>query len=220
MHRVESLTCTLVARIGALALVCLLAVGSAVAQSPSPEQMETFRNLTPEQQQAILQGMGEGTQNGVRRDRDVTSPETVRPRSVDAAGGRAVAEADEFERVPREPRIAGRDTVLIDAELRDLRVGEVRTAEQTSRLEAMLQRALRGNPYKLDPSGVLRISGVAPIPLAGLTEKQATERLNRDPALGDFEIELTLLPLEKLDAEPSGHSGTTCSPACHPRSPR
>jgi protein involved in polysaccharide export with SLBB domain len=42
---------------------------------------------------------------------------------------------------------------------------------------------------------------VAPISLAGLTEKQATERINSDPALSLFESRLTLLPLDKLDAE-------------------
>jgi polysaccharide biosynthesis/export protein len=76
-----------------------------------------------------------------------------------------------------------------------------RSKEETARLQAMLDRVLRGNPYKLDVSGVLRIPGVAPIPLAGLTEKQATTRLNRDPALAAFEAKLTLLPLEKLDVE-------------------
>jgi protein involved in polysaccharide export with SLBB domain len=200
MQIVEHLIRRLVARVTALAVVCLLAGGSAVAQSPSPEQMEAFRNLSPEQQQAILQGMG-GTQDGVKRDRDVTSPETVRPRSADDVSGRGVAGADGYEWVPREPRITGRDTVLIDTKLRDPPVGQVRTAEEATRLKSMLERALRGNPYKLDPSGMLRISGVAPIPLAGLTEEQATERLNRDPALRDFEIKLTLLPLEKLEAE-------------------
>jgi len=202
MQRLTDLTRSMVARIAAFAMTCLLAGGAAFAQSPSPEQMEAFRNLPPDQQQAILQGMGgTGTsQSGVQRDRDVKSPETVRPRSVDSTG-RGVAGTEEYEWVPREPRIAGRDTVLIDAELRELPIGQTRTAEETKRLEAVLQRTLRGNPYLLDPSGVLRISGVAPIPLAGLTEEQATARLNRDPALSDFEIELTLLPLEKLDAD-------------------
>jgi protein involved in polysaccharide export with SLBB domain len=200
MQRLTDLTRSFVARITAVAMTCLLAGGAAIAQSPSPEQLEAFRNLSPDQQQAILQGMGGTSQGGVQRDRDVNSPETVRPRSVDASG-RGVAGADEYEWVPREPRIAGRDTVLLDAELRKPPIGETRAAEEKTRLEAMLQRALRGNPYKLDASGVLRISGVAPIPLAGLTEEQATARLSRDPALSQFDIKLTLLPLEKLDAE-------------------
>ncbi len=201
MQRMANLTRSWMTRVAAVALTCLVAGGAALAQSPTPEQMEAFRNLPPDQQQAILQGMGGTTQGGVQRDRDVKSPETVRPRSVDGAGGRGMTGTDEYEWVPREPRIAGRDTVLLDAELRELPVGQTRTAEEKTRLEAMLQRALRGNPYKLDASGVLRIPGVAPIPLAGLTEEQATARLNSDPALSQFEIELTLLPLEKLDAE-------------------
>lgn len=201
MQRLTDLTRSMVARIAAFVMTCLLAGGAAFAQSPSPEQMEAFRNLPPDQQQAILQGMGGTSQGGVQRDRDVKSPETVRPRSVDGVNGRGTAGADGFEWVPREPRISGRDTVLIDAKLRELPAGEARTPEETTRLRALLDRALRGNPYKLDASGVLRLSGVAPIPLAGLTEQQATERLNRDPALSEFEIELTLLPLEKLDAE-------------------
>ena len=76
-----------------------------------------------------------------------------------------------------------------------------RSAEDTKRLQAILDRVLRGNPYKLDLSGVLRLPGVAPIPLAGLTESQASERLNLDPALAAFKSELQLLPLEKMDVD-------------------
>ncbi len=46
-----------------------------------------------------------------------------------------------------------------------------RSAEDTKRLQAVLDRVLRGNPYKLDLSGVLRLPGVAPIPLAGSHRK-------------------------------------------------
>jgi len=185
-----------VASIAAIALTCLMAGAAAIAQSPSQQQVEAFRNLPPDQQQAILQSMGGGTQNGVRRDRDVTSPETVRPRSVDTADGRGTDGDGEFAWVVREPRITGRDTVLLD-----IKRARTSSPEDSHRVEVMLERALRGNPYKLDASGVLRIPGVAPIPLAGLTEAQATERLSRDPALRDFEVDVTLLPLEKLEAE-------------------
>jgi protein involved in polysaccharide export with SLBB domain len=188
-------------RAGALAAAWLLAAGAVMAQTPTADQMEVFRNLSPEQQQAILDSMGNGGQSGVRRDRDLTSPETVQPRSVDETVQRAKSAEDELELRPREPRISGRDTVLLDAKLKEPEAGQFRTPEEHGRLESMLARALRGNPYKLDVNGILRISGVAPIPLSGLTEKQATERLNRDPVLRDFQIKLTLLPLEKLEVE-------------------
>ncbi len=155
--------------------------------------MEAFQNLTPEQQQAILEQMGGSGQTGtVRRDRDVTAPETVRPRTTGDDEDED-ADADEIPaelgmpgmtaKLPREPRIRASDTVLIEAKLRPVAPlaenerspeKKERSKEDTARLQAMLDRALRGNPYKLDVSGVLRLPGVAPIPLAGLTEKQAS----------------------------------------------
>jgi protein involved in polysaccharide export with SLBB domain len=187
------------------ALVSAIApVQYAVAQTPSAAQMEAFKNLPADQQQAILEEMGGGTSSGVRRDRDLSSPETVRPRSVEGATGRGGTDTtDEMELRPREPRIRGNDTVLLEIDIRPLEpaAGRTRTPEETKRLEELRERAQRGNPFRLDAQGQLRILGVAPIPLAGLTEAQATERLIRDPVLRDFEVKLTLLPLEKLDAE-------------------
>jgi protein involved in polysaccharide export with SLBB domain len=179
-------------------------VPDATAQTPSAAEMEAFKNLPPEQQQAILEGLGDGAPGGVKRDKDLSSPETVRPKTVEGTTDReTTGTTDEMELRPREPRIRGNDTVLLEIEIRrlDLAAGRTRTPEETKRLEELRERAQRGNPFRLDANGQLRILGVAPIPLAGLTEKQATERLLRDPVLRDFEIKLTLLPLDKLDAE-------------------
>jgi len=199
--RIRSLAALLAA-----ATVCLVAAGAVPqASAQTAAQMEAFRNLPPDQQQAILESLGSSAPDGVRRDRDLETPETMQPRRVD--GGERPAAGDlaagEFELRPREPRIQGSDTVLLAVELKEIdpKTQRPRDAEETQRLEELLERALRGNPFKLDPSGYLRIPGVAPMQLAGLTEAQATERLNRDPALRDFEIELTLLPLEKVDTE-------------------
>jgi protein involved in polysaccharide export with SLBB domain len=188
-------------------LMLFVAVGparDAAAQTPSAAQMEAFKNLPADQQQAILEELGGGTSSGVRRDRDLSSPETVRPRSVEGATDReATGIGDEMELRPREPRIRGNDTVLLEIEIKPLEPasGRTRTPEEAKRLEELRERAQRGNPFRLDANGQLRIMGVAPIPLAGLTEAQATERLVRDPVLRDFTVKLTLLPLEKLDAE-------------------
>jgi len=43
------LTRSWMTRVAAVALTCLVAGGAAVAQSPTPEQMEAFRNLPPDQ---------------------------------------------------------------------------------------------------------------------------------------------------------------------------
>jgi polysaccharide export outer membrane protein len=54
------------------------------------------------------------------------------------------------------------------------------------------------DPYQLTRQGVLELPGVAGIALAGLTELQATLRLEVDPMLQGLHFRLTRLPLKKV----------------------
>jgi len=141
----------------------------------------------------------------VRRDKDLRSPETVRPRNVDGTASlEGTGTTDEMELRPREPRIRGNDTVLLEIEIKSLEPasGRTRIPEETERLEELRERAQRGNPFRLDakwpaahPRGGADTAGGAdrgPRPPSALV---------RDPVLRDFDVKLTLLPLEKLDAE-------------------
>jgi protein involved in polysaccharide export with SLBB domain len=76
-----------------------------------------------------------------------------------------------------------------------------RTPEQIADLEALRDRIRAGNPYKLDRTGLLYLPGVAGVQLAGLTQEQARIRLANDPALRDFLLRVTLLPLERQGVE-------------------
>lgn len=76
-----------------------------------------------------------------------------------------------------------------------------RSPEQVAALEKLRDRIRAGNPYRLDSLGMLHLPGVAGIPLAGLTQDQARVRLANDPALRDFLLRLTLLPLERQGTE-------------------
>ena len=196
---------------GLLLLLALRAV--AQTQTPTADQMAIFQNLPPEQQQAILEGLATEGGDGAKRDPDLQMPGTPRPGTGDAttrgrgttATGRTAADPLEVE---REPRIESGDTVLIDVKLRRTTPPTTRTLEEQKRIDEVLERTLKGNPYRLDRSGFLRIPGMAPIALAGLTEEQATARLRGDPALREFEATLTLLPLERQDEdalEPFGY---------------
>jgi polysaccharide biosynthesis/export protein len=185
----------------------------AQSQTPTASQMAIFQNLPPEQQQAILEGLATEGGESTRRDRDLEMPGTsqsatgagaTRGRGTTAAGRAAVDALD----VDLEPRIEGGDTVLIDMKLRLAVPPVVRTPDEQKRVDEVLERALKGNPYRLDRGGLLRIPGLAPIALAGLTEVQATARLRGEPALRDFDAQLTLLPLERQDEdalEPFGY---------------
>ena len=71
-----------------------------------------------------------------------------------------------------------------------------RTDAESANLERLTEAVRRGNPYRITRSGTLDLPGFAPIPVAGLTAYQATQRLTVERLLQDFRIRVTLLPLE------------------------
>jgi protein involved in polysaccharide export with SLBB domain len=238
----------------ASAVVCVLFAGTPAlqAQTPTPEQIEIFQNLPPEQQQAILESLNRGGTTGTlptsrpRADRQMRFPETVRPRPSRDDEDVDTGEDDLLSGgAPREPRLKGNDTVLLYLEIRQFERpapevedrlrrereenrGQVpvpqqptipgrqqppastlqaapdeqkrleRTSEEIERLGDFRERVLRRNPYKLDRWGVLSVPELGPIPLAGLTAEQATERLAADIHLQDFIVRLTRLPLRAV----------------------
>jgi len=225
-----------------LAVVMLLAglgsVQPAVAQTPSAEQAEAFRNLTPEQQRALLEAMGSGSGEvgGTRSDRRLETPSTVSPRSVGEARERSLSPDG-------QPRLAAGDTLIVELEPVQFKgqnrllterppqqtvgvsalgkspagvtapapvpaaepepaAGEIiqRTEAEDDALQRFIETVRRANPYRLDRTGGIDLPGLGVVPLAGLTVRQATQRLAIEQFLRDFRIRLTLLPLEPVGA--------------------
>jgi protein involved in polysaccharide export with SLBB domain len=131
-------------------VVCGFALPSiGFGQTPSSDQIEVFQQMTPEQQQAILEGMtrGGGTtpapRSGVRSDRKLDFPQTVRPRR--SADGDEDDDDDEEESrtgVPREPRFKGGDTLLLTLEIRQLkrRAPEIEERERREKQQSVQQQ--------------------------------------------------------------------------------
>jgi polysaccharide export outer membrane protein len=71
------------------------------------------------------------------------------------------------------------------------------TPGERQRLTALRDLIRARNPYQLSPEGMLTLPGFAPIPLLGLTEQQATLRLQVVPDFQGLQVRLTLLPLKK-----------------------
>lgn len=235
-------------------------VAAQAARTPTSTELDAFRNLTPEQQRAVLEQLQKGGKSGEARDKQLEFPATTEPKPV-----RADAESEAAFTAEGEARLRGGDTVLIELSIRpkgedDLeksiaeekrkkeleqaaaeraatptptidarpkitakqRKKEIeaerlreRTPEEMAALERVRDRIRFGNPYKLERNGVLQLPGVSGIALAGLTEEQATRRLAADPALRDFLLRLTLLPLERQGAEalkPFGYDLFTNAP--------
>jgi protein involved in polysaccharide export with SLBB domain len=124
-----------------------------------------------------------------RREDRSTTPTTPVPSTAAAAGVRGTVARQTPEERRREARQRER---LFENEP---------SSDTVERLERFRGRVLDGNPFKLDETGTLRVPGIAEIPLAGLTEDQATKRLASDPALREFRVLLTLLPLKRQGLE-------------------
>jgi protein involved in polysaccharide export with SLBB domain len=96
--------------------MALLVVGLAVAraafgQTATTEQIEAFRDLSPDQQRAILEAMGAagGQSATAQSDRRVELPPTVRPRSTEDERQRNLSPDG-------EPRLAAGDTLILELE--------------------------------------------------------------------------------------------------------
>ena len=76
-----------------------------------------------------------------------------------------------------------------------------RTEEETEQLEDFRERVLRRNPYKLDKWGILNVPELGPIPLAGLTVEEATQRIAAELRLADFVVMITRLPLKPVGTQ-------------------
>ncbi|HZO21358.1 MAG TPA: SLBB domain-containing protein, partial [Steroidobacteraceae bacterium] len=82
------------------------------------------------------------------------------------------------------------------------------SAEDKTRLKDLMTLIRSRNPYQLSHDGALTLPGFEPIPLLGLTEEQASLRLQIEPAFRGVEIRLTRLPLKKtgpLGLKPFGY---------------
>jgi polysaccharide export outer membrane protein len=217
------------------ALLSLALVAPAWTQTPTPEQLRMLRSLSPEQQRALAEQYGLG--DAGQTDMPLEQPATGQPKP---SSDRGVLGSDpsgidlsEFDFGP--PRIRGGDTVLLDLDLSAEPVPGAKdstdpvlasvaelSAEVLKDLQQFRQRALAANPYRLDKDGQLRIPGLSqPIPLAGLTAAEATERLRREPALQSLTATVSLLGLERIGVDalkPFGYglfanSPTTYAPA-------
>ncbi len=104
--------------------------------------------------------------------------------------------------MPTQPGIPGRQqqgstAVGTQADQRPIE----RSAEELDQLHDFRERVLRRNPYKLDKWGILNVPELGPIPLAGLTAEEATDRLAAEERLQDFIVRVTRLPLRPVGTE-------------------
>jgi polysaccharide biosynthesis/export protein len=202
-------------------------IGTVAAQAnpaalPSAEQMELLRNLTPEQRELVLRELGGGGNTGAP-DAAASRPKQsgAQARSRETATGarqseRQLDDEGELEDAAdlRPDVLRPLDSVLITVGFRAPRLrvppgappGTAPAPEpeeplppaQRERLERLIELVRGRNPFRLDSLGTIALPGFPPIPLAGLSEEQATRRLAADPSFDRLEISVARLPLTPL----------------------
>ena len=249
--------------------VFLASSDQALAQSggPSSDQIQMFQNLTPDQQQAILQSLGgagglgglsgQGQQNGSTNFRLDQSRQNADNNDNGLNNRNRRPSEDDEEKEPAIPVLRADDWVIIELDFHlppraapsaappvpggqlptpqnfqayqaaqaaqaassaqnqnpnqqgnnqsnsssgqpnDLMAPEPLTERDIKRLKDLIELIRSKNPYQLSHDGDLILPGFASIPLAGLTDDQATLRLKIEPVFRNLDIRLTRLPLKK-----------------------
>lgn len=165
----------------------------------SPTQLGMLQSLSETDKQQLLNAVG-GNTSGVLPG--TPAPKSTKPVATTKLTSKSTKQLE--ENAAEQVRIQGGDSIFIHFK-----------EPQDVNLEALLQDL--NNPkkkseiiyepksekllFKLDKYGVLDLSGIGRIALAGLTEDEAAARLNLEPLLQRFEIEVTILPLEPIGRE-------------------
>ncbi len=215
-------------------LLCLCGMASAQTPEISEEQLEIFKSLPPEQQEALMQELLRSRQQG--EGADATSRETTRrdtregrdadrdqvgQRGLGAQGDRRdvrrLSPLGLDQAIEEKPKLEEGSSIIIDLRPRiGGEQGQQRSAVEQNRVDVLRERIARGNPYRLDRFGRLMLPGFEPLPMMGLNEELAAKRLATDPDLSEFVIKVTLLPLEPIGDEslkPFGYELFTDAPS-------
>ena len=181
-----------------LLLIALLAsafqCNTAIAQTIS---------LSPEQQRLIDQLPASQRDAAMRQLRQYSEQAAKQRLSTDPAGSGATESQGEpttpanmvFDQTPR---IAPEDTVVVSVVQPETTSLSTENPAEIELRATLIRNVRNRNPYKLDELGRLVLPGIAAIDLAGLTEIQATLRLQSDPALSGIEATVSLLPLSDV----------------------
>jgi protein involved in polysaccharide export with SLBB domain len=216
----------------AFAFVTLLGAGlhapTLFAQTPevTEEQLQILEGLPEEQRRAIIEE--------VLRSRQGTSDtrervDTGRQDRTDTREVRPLTPEEKAEREKRllrerlreleeetEPTLKPYDSIIVELVLRKTTEEVERTEFEKTRLNSLRERIITRNPYRLDESGQLRLPGFEPLPLLGLTEESAGQRLAADKDFLAFTVKITrldLLPVGDEALKPFGYDLFTDSPS-------
>ena len=193
-------------------LIPLMGSPPAASQASTSQQLEILRSLSPAAREQLLNQLA-GSSDSETPNLDVEQREGS-SNEADATSGDATLE------ISQDRRLAAGDTVLIaigyleDQPARtqiladglppvvipEKRAPEY-SKEERDQFDKLIGLVRERNPYRLDRDGVLQLPGFRPIPLAGLSDSEATTRIQAEPSLTKLKVEIQRLPLTKVGPE-------------------
>jgi protein involved in polysaccharide export with SLBB domain len=191
-------------RLPRLAILCFgLLGGLALAQTPTPAQLEMLKSMPAAQREALLKQYGLDPSVLEEGDNGASSSSS---QGAARSGGPS---KQEIQQAAEALILQPSDTVLITVSAKaptTTLAGVSSTAAaagvsiEGAASESFLDAVRRGNPYVLDRSGQLALPGGALIALGGLTEQQANQRLALEPSLSNVTLSLARLPVKGAGA--------------------
>jgi len=193
--------------------IVFLAVGVplAVAQVPTPEQLELLKTMSPEDRQALMDQLG--LDGSMGDDKTGSTGASARASTERGTGGNSNRP---LQPIVDEKKLNAQDFLLVDIDFKKDKPARLESqgaglppisipAEPApiiddSEREILQQRInlIRSrNPYQLDSSGALLLPGFEPIVLAGLNEEQATHRLSAVVVFLKLDVKVAKLPVQK-----------------------
>ncbi|MDH3588093.1 MAG: polysaccharide export protein, partial [Gammaproteobacteria bacterium] len=163
----------------------LIAIG---VNAQTPEQLRVLESLSPEQRAQLLEQMIE---------QPTGMPEQTTPEFPPLVMDRSLSTFDQELLLPEEPRLAAGSTIVVRAEFPESD-SELEHDELVVTLHPRVRELLGSTVFKLDRNGTLIIDDYYSIPLAGLTVEEAAIRIQAERDFRQFEIEVSLLPLEPV----------------------
>jgi protein involved in polysaccharide export with SLBB domain len=189
----------------------------ALAQVPTPEQLELLRSMSPEDREALMSQLGLGglaggdAGNAGAFDTPRTG-RTLRPELGGSTTGRFV----DAIQTPPDMSLKPEDSVLIDIDFKKARPARVESPgpglptvtipaepapeiepEQRLELQKLIDLVRSRNPYQLDVVGQIQLPGFAPVMLAGLDDVQATHRLAAMTVFDKLDVKVSKLPVRR-----------------------
>jgi protein involved in polysaccharide export with SLBB domain len=144
-----------------------------------------LKSLSPSDRAALMEQLGISTEDPGAAPGATRAP--GQPAVGEGTAERAADTASEaaLERAREALTFQPSDTVLVN--IKGLSADPV-----------FADRVRADNPYQLDRSGALQLPGLPSIPLGGLSEPQANQRLAFEPTLRGYSVTVTRLPVAQV----------------------